>query len=141
MILLVLNCFINKLPICSYRVVEMEVPRGTVMLRNPKARQDEALREFTFDAVYDWKYVNLLPQIHVTPPPSILVSGSSNFFLTVKGEYNSFNYILNDIQFMDSNCDFDSLSLELETCQIFFFVSFFFIFYFWEGSGPCKTKS
>ena len=62
MILLVLNCFINKLSIFSYRVVEMEVPRGTVMLRNPKARQDEALREFTFDAVYDWKYVNLLPQ-------------------------------------------------------------------------------
>ena len=55
MVLLVLNCFINKLPIRSYRVVEMEVPRGTVILRNPKARQDEALREFTFDAVYDWK--------------------------------------------------------------------------------------
>lgn len=60
-ILLILNHFIVKLylftllPICSYRVVEMEVPRGTVMLRNPKARQDEALREFTFDAVYDWK--------------------------------------------------------------------------------------
>ena len=61
---------------------------------------------------------------------SILVSGSSNFFLTVKGECNSFNCILNDIQFMDSNDDFDYLSLELETWQIFFFFRFLFLFWF-----------
>ena len=42
-----------------------------------------------------------------------------------------FNYILNDIQFMDSNDDFDSLSLELETCQIFFFSFSYFRFDFW----------
>ena len=69
------------------------------------------------------------------------MSGSSNFFLTVKGEYNSFNCILNDIQFMDSNCDFDSLSLELETCQIFLFVCFlFFFFFFGKGLGHARQN-
>ena len=33
----------------------MDVSRGMIMLRNPKARSDELLREFTFDAIYDWK--------------------------------------------------------------------------------------
>ena len=37
------------------RVVDMDVQRGMVMLQNPKARRDETPREFTFDAVYDWK--------------------------------------------------------------------------------------
>ena len=32
----------------------MDVKRGMVLLRNPN-RRDEAAREFTFDAVYDWK--------------------------------------------------------------------------------------
>ena len=34
----------------------MEVKKGMVLIRNP-ARKEEAPREFTFDAVYDWKYV------------------------------------------------------------------------------------
>ena len=33
----------------------MDVPRGVVALRNPKARHDDPKREFTFDAVYDTK--------------------------------------------------------------------------------------
>ncbi|KAL5471016.1 hypothetical protein EMCRGX_G029088 [Ephydatia muelleri] len=36
------------------RVVDMDVPRGTVALHKPKAKSDEPPREFTFDAVYDW---------------------------------------------------------------------------------------
>lgn len=36
------------------RVVDMDVKKGMVMLRNP-AKREEAPREFTFDAVYDWK--------------------------------------------------------------------------------------
>ena len=37
------------------RVVGMDVPRGMVIVTNPKARPDELNREFTYDAVYDWK--------------------------------------------------------------------------------------
>ena len=33
----------------------MDVPTGTVALHKPKAKPDEPPREFTFDAVYDWK--------------------------------------------------------------------------------------
>lgn len=33
----------------------MDVSRGSVMIANPKARSDEVKRQFTFDAVYDWK--------------------------------------------------------------------------------------
>ena len=39
----------------SIRVVDIDVARGAIMLTNPKARPDEQKREFTFDAVYDWK--------------------------------------------------------------------------------------
>lgn len=39
----------------SLRSVDMDVNRGMVILKNPKARHDELKREFTFDAVYDWK--------------------------------------------------------------------------------------
>jgi hypothetical protein len=39
----------------SFRVVKMDVSRGMIMIKNPKARPDEQDREFTFDAVYDWK--------------------------------------------------------------------------------------
>jgi len=35
------------------RVVDMEVRKGMVLIRNP-SRKEEAPREFTFDAVYDW---------------------------------------------------------------------------------------
>ncbi|XP_065072197.1 kinesin-II 95 kDa subunit-like [Rhopilema esculentum] len=35
------------------RVVDMNVKKGNVMLRNP-SKKEEAPREFTFDAVYDW---------------------------------------------------------------------------------------
>lgn len=37
----------------------MDVPRGMVILRNPNS-SDGNLRDFTFDAVYDWKSVKLL---------------------------------------------------------------------------------
>lgn len=93
----------------------MEVPRGTVMLRNPKARQDEALREFTFDAVYDWKYVNLLPHnnsnfriagilysLKITPLLSYSERGK---LFTFKMLYSLWIW------------NFDSTSLELETWQ------------------------
>ena len=33
----------------------MDVSRGAVMLSNPKASLAEPPREFSFDAVYDWK--------------------------------------------------------------------------------------
>lgn len=37
------------------RVVGMDVARGMITIKNPKARAaDELNREFTFDAVYDW---------------------------------------------------------------------------------------
>ncbi len=32
----------------------MDVKKGVVMLKNPQ-KKTEAPREFTFDAVYDWK--------------------------------------------------------------------------------------
>lgn len=38
-----------------FRVVNMDVSRGMVVINNPKARKDELNRDFTFDAVYDWK--------------------------------------------------------------------------------------
>ena len=41
------------------RVVDMDVARGMVILRNPN-NNDGNLRDFTFDAVYDWKSVKLL---------------------------------------------------------------------------------
>ena len=37
----------------------MDVARGMVILRNPN-NNDGNLRDFTFDAVYDWKSVKLL---------------------------------------------------------------------------------
>lgn len=41
------------------RVVNMAVPRGVVMVSKPKAKKDEAMREFTFDAVYDWNSMQM----------------------------------------------------------------------------------
>ncbi len=43
---------IDHTPPC--RVVDMDVSRGSVSVRNLKAR-DQAPKEFTFDAIYDWK--------------------------------------------------------------------------------------
>ena len=43
-----------NLYLISIRVVDMDVKRGMVLIRNPM-RKEEAPREFTFDAVYDWK--------------------------------------------------------------------------------------
>ena len=37
-------------------VVNMDVKRGIVDLKNP-SKANETSRQFTFDAVYDWKYV------------------------------------------------------------------------------------
>lgn len=37
----------------------MDVARGMVILRNPNS-SDGNLRDFTFDAVYDWKFVMIL---------------------------------------------------------------------------------
>ena len=37
----------------------MDVARGMVILRNPNSSEGN-LRDFTFDAVYDWKFVKLL---------------------------------------------------------------------------------
>ena len=45
--------------LCYCRVVDMDVARGMVILRNPN-NNDGNLRDFTFDAVYDWKSVKLL---------------------------------------------------------------------------------
>ena len=53
------------------RVVSMHAARGEVVLRNPRqtSRQSaEATRCFTFDAVYDWKYVYI-----ITPTNNALV--------------------------------------------------------------------
>jgi hypothetical protein len=44
---------INCMAILYSRVVEMDTKRGHVILRNPQ-RQGEP-KEFTFDAIYDWK--------------------------------------------------------------------------------------
>ena len=38
----------------GFRVVDMQVKRGLVELKNP-GKKDEAPRQFTFDAVYDCK--------------------------------------------------------------------------------------
>ena len=35
------------------RVVEMDVKRGLITIKKPGAREEP--REFTYDAVYDWK--------------------------------------------------------------------------------------
>lgn len=37
----------------------MDVARGMVILRNPNS-SDGNLRDFTFDAVYDWKSVKVI---------------------------------------------------------------------------------
>ena len=37
-----------------FRVVDMDVARGMVIIKNPNST-DSNLRDFTFDAVYDWK--------------------------------------------------------------------------------------
>ena len=51
----------------------MDVARGMVILRNPNSN-DGNLRDFTFDAVYDWKsvklfelYLNFLFIAHIAP--------------------------------------------------------------------------
>ncbi|XP_060082890.1 kinesin-II 95 kDa subunit-like [Ylistrum balloti] len=36
------------------RIVEMEVNRGVIMIKNPKGLSTEPPKDFTFDAVYDW---------------------------------------------------------------------------------------
>ena len=38
-----------------YRAVEMNTDRGTIEIRNPKGVAGEQPKQFTFDAVYDWK--------------------------------------------------------------------------------------
>lgn len=43
------------LPNLFFRVVDMDVDRGVVELRNIKAPDTDPLKAFTFDAVYDWK--------------------------------------------------------------------------------------
>lgn len=43
----------------SFRVVDMDVDRGVVELRNIKAADTDPRKTFTFDAVYDWKWVML----------------------------------------------------------------------------------
>ena len=42
-----------------YRIIDMEVNKGVILIRNPKLGGSEAPRNFTFDAVYDWKYVQM----------------------------------------------------------------------------------
>ena len=37
------------------RIVDMDVPRGCIKITNPKTRHGEQPREFTYDAIYDWK--------------------------------------------------------------------------------------
>jgi hypothetical protein len=37
------------------RVIDMDVKRGAVSIKKPSSDAQEAPREFTFDAVYDWK--------------------------------------------------------------------------------------
>ncbi|XP_033752540.1 kinesin-II 95 kDa subunit-like [Pecten maximus] len=36
------------------RIVEMDVNRGVIMIKNPKGLSTEPPKDFTFDAVYDW---------------------------------------------------------------------------------------
>ena len=45
----------SRLCICDFSTIEMDVPKGTISITNPKA-PTEAPRTFTYDAVYDWKY-------------------------------------------------------------------------------------
>ena len=39
---------------CFFRMVDMDVKRGLVTLTNP-AKKSDTPKQFTFDAVYDWK--------------------------------------------------------------------------------------
>lgn len=60
------SCFIKKLNEIAYplikvlnfnfRVVDMDTKRGMVTVKNPN-EPNGAPKEFTFDSVYDWKYV------------------------------------------------------------------------------------
>ena len=45
----------TKLIMVIVRVVEMDVKRGHVVLHNPTSKTGEPPKEFTFDAIYDWK--------------------------------------------------------------------------------------
>ena len=40
----------------NQRCVEMDTKRGVIDIRNPKAQQNEVPKQFSFDAIYDWKY-------------------------------------------------------------------------------------
>lgn len=39
----------------SLRIVDMDVNRGVIEVRNPKSSSTEPKKTFTFDSVYDWK--------------------------------------------------------------------------------------
>lgn len=47
----------SKYHIFYYRVVDIHTDKGLVELKNPKEEGPESIKSFTFDAVYDWKYV------------------------------------------------------------------------------------
>jgi len=40
-----------------YSVVSMDPQRGLIEVKPPGNAHDETPKSFTFDAVYDWKYV------------------------------------------------------------------------------------
>lgn len=41
----------------DFRIVKMATDRGLIELRNPKGSTDEPTKDFTFDAIYDEKWV------------------------------------------------------------------------------------
>lgn len=46
----------NNWQIFSFiRIVDMDVNKGCITIHNPKGSNTEPPRNFTFDAVYDWK--------------------------------------------------------------------------------------
>ncbi|XP_064381919.1 kinesin-like protein KIF3B [Halichondria panicea] len=63
------------------RVVDMDVSRGMVSVRNPKAR-DQAPKEFTFDAVYDWnsKQMDLYDETFRSTVDSVLGGYNGTIF-------------------------------------------------------------
>lgn len=63
-----------------FRVVDMNTKRGTIEIRNPKVPRSDPKKTFTFDTVYDWKWVQVsscalfFQLLHVLPEDPLIIT-------------------------------------------------------------------
>ena len=60
----------------------MDTKRGVIDIRNPKAQQNEVPKQFSFDAIYDWKY-SLSVQHHSSFHFKFTIVLTSNLFVSL----------------------------------------------------------